>query len=82
MPVPVDSKYINPAHLPRRQTLSFPKVNQTGYMLGWGQKDANYLNPVNNNLLQEIKLTTANRATSPCNDLYPSNSDAPYTVTF
>ncbi len=84
LPIPVDSKYLNPARLPESfpTATSFPKVNRTGFMIGWGQNSSNLLDTTNNNLLQKIVLTTSNRSTLPCNVSYPYTSyeDASYSV--
>ena len=83
MPVPVDSKYINPAYLPQRSSLTFPPVRSTGYVLGWGQNDVNLTITTNNRYLQELKLTTFNPSGLHCrNSHYFNTTDAPYSVNF
>ena len=76
MPVSVDSKYINPAYLPLKQSLTFPPVNSTGFMLGWGQNNVNSSITTQNRYLQKVELTS-----SPCKELYTiTATDAPYSV--
>ena len=81
MPVPVDSKYINPAYLPLKQSLTFPPVNSTGFMLGWGQNNVNSSITTQNRYLQKVELTSSSVLAAPCKDLYTiTATDAPYSV--
>ena len=81
MPIPVDSKYINPAYLPIEQSLTFPSAGSSGYLLGWGRKYANQNLTTYNRNIQKVELTTLSLQT--CNNTYLFNeTDPSYNVFF
>ena len=83
MPVAVDSKFINPAYLPQRKTLTFPSVGSTGYILGWGHDNADLSINTNNRFLRRIQLKTYDSASPTCRRAhYFNTTDAPYSVNF
>ena len=81
MPVPVDSKYIIPAYLPLKQSLTFPSVGATGIVLGWGHNNQMLNVTTTNRYLQRLELTLLNINASPCKENYTFNqTDVNYSV--
>ena len=81
LPIPVDSKYINPAYLPIAQSLKFPSVGSKGYLLGWGRNNANLNLTTFNRNIQKVELTTLN--IDACNRTFTFNgTDPSYSVKF
>ena len=77
MPIPVDSKYINPAYLPIEQSLTFPSAGSTGYLLGWGRKYANRNLTTYNRYIQQVELKTLNLESGPCMGIFNIDKDDP-----
>ena len=81
LPIPVDSKYINPAYLPIAQSLKFPSVGSRGYLLGWGRNNANLSLTTFNRYIQQVELATLN--IQACNRTFSFNeTDPSYNVNF
>ena len=81
MPIPVDSKYINPAYLPIAQSLTFPSAGSTGYLLGWGRKNVNRNLTAYNRYIQQVELKTL--SLQACNNTYSLiETDPSYNVFF
>ena len=81
MPIPVDTKYINPAYLPITQSLTFPSVGTPGYLLGWGRNNANLSLTTFNRYIQKVELKTLNMQA--CNRTFTFNgTESSYSVNF